>query len=404
MKASARASEYKEIHSAQSREVILSIYSSGVYLGAGIGLFLGGWIVELWTEAYPDPSLAPLSLKGWQAAFVLVGLPGVLLAFFTWQIKEPKRGGSEGIETIITTDPLTALKEEFIGISPLVIFASKNKLKASMINLLMAFIISSICFALYRLTNDLIQWVAFGLGAYLLSCWIQGLRFRDPVTFSLLFKTKSLLFTVIGFPFISFVTYSIAAFGPAFYMRNFGISEGEVATILGLITAVFGSLGVILGGYIGDRLRAKHINGRLYVGFGLIILAAPMALGMLFTESLVMSYVYYSLFQIATPMWVGIAPTTVSDLVLPRMRGVAGAFYILMVSMLGLALGPYSIGYISDYFFSLGYSDAVSLKYALAWGQSALLITIFALIGACYYLPKEEPTKLDRAREMGEPV
>ena len=269
------------------RSTILSIYSSGVYLGAGIGLFLGGWIVELWTEAYPDPSLAPLSLKGWQAAFVLVGLPGVLLAFFTWQIKEPKRGGSEGIETIITTDPLTALKEEFIGISPLVIFASKNKLKASMINLLMAFIISSICFALYRLTNDLIQWVAFGLGAYLLSCWIQGLRFRDPVTFSLLFKTKSLLFTVIGFPFISFVTYSIAAFGPAFYMRNFGISEGEVATILGLITAVFGSLGVILGGYIGDRLRAKHINGRLYVGFGLIILAAPMALGMLFTESLV---------------------------------------------------------------------------------------------------------------------
>ena len=308
------------------------------------------------------------------------------------------------IRDSITTDPLTALKEEFIGISPLVIFASKNKLKASMINLLMAFIISSICFALYRLTNDLIQWVAFGLGAYLLSCWIQGLRFRDPVTFDLLFKTKSLLFTVIGFPFISFVTYSIAAFGPAFYMRNFGISEGEVATILGLITAVFGSLGVILGGYIGDRLRAKHINGRLYVGFGLIILAAPMALGMLFTESLVMSYVYYSLFQIATPMWVGIAPTTVSDLVLPRMRGVAGAFYILMVSMLGLALGPYSIGYISDYFFSLGYSDAVSLKYALAWGQSALLITIFALIGACYYLPKEEPTKLDRAREMGEPV
>ena len=72
------------------------------------------------------------------------------------------------------------------------------------------------------------------------------------------------------------------------------------------------------------------------------------------------------------------------------MRGVAGAYYILMVSMLGLALGPYSIGYISDYFFSLGYSDAVSLKYALAWGQSALLITIFALIGACYYLPKEE--------------
>ena len=327
-----------------------------------------------------------------------------MLAFFTWQIKEPKRGGSEGIESIITTDPLTALKDEFIGISPFVIFSADNRLRATVINLLMASLISSLCFALYKLTGDLIQWLAFGLGAYILSCWIQGLKSRDPVTFALLFKTKSLIFTVVGFPFISFVTYSIAAFGPAFYMRNFGITEGEVATILGLITAVFGTLGVVIGGYIGDRLREKHVNGRLYVGFGLIVLAVPMAMGMLFTESLLMSYVYYSLFQIATPMWVGIAPTTVSDLVLPRMRGVAGAYYILMVSMLGLALGPYTIGYISDYFFSLGYSDAVSLKYALAWGQSALLITVIALIGACYYLPKEEPTKLDRARKLGESV
>ncbi|HAH67478.1 MAG TPA: MFS transporter, partial [Gammaproteobacteria bacterium] len=165
------------------RSTILSIYSSGVYLGAGIGLFLGGWIVELWSETYPDPSLAPLSLKGWQAAFILVGLPGILLAFFTWQIKEPKRGGSEGIESVITTDPLTALKEEFVGISPFVIFAANKRLKATIINLLMATVISSICFLLYKLTNDLIQWVAFGLGAYILSCWIQGLKFRDPVTF-----------------------------------------------------------------------------------------------------------------------------------------------------------------------------------------------------------------------------
>ncbi|MDP6146335.1 MAG: MFS transporter [Gammaproteobacteria bacterium] len=386
------------------RSTILSIYSSGVYLGAGIGLFLGGWIVEFWTEAYPDPNLAPLALKGWQAAFVLVGLPGVLLAFLTWQIKEPKRGGSEGIESVITTDPWTAFKEEFIGISPFIVLSANNRLRACLVNLLLASIISSTCFVLYKFTDDLIQWVAFGLGAYLLSCWIQGLKLRDPVTFGLLFKTKSLLFTVIGFPFISFVTYSIAAFGPAFYMRNFGITEGEVATILGLITAVFGTLGVVIGGYLGDHLRKRHINGRLYVGFGLIVLAVPAALGMLFTESLVMSYVYYSLFQIATPMWVGIAPTTVSDLVLPRMRGVAGAYYILMVSMLGLALGPYTIGYISDHFYSLGYSDAVSLKYALAWGLSALLITIVALAGACFYLPKEEPTKLDRARELGESI
>jgi len=386
------------------RSTILSIYSSGVYLGAGIGLFLGGWIVELWTNTFPDPSLAPLGLKGWQAAFMLVGLPGIILACFTWRIKEPKRGGSEGIESPQVSSPFKSMLDEFIGMSPLIIFQDKSPQKALIINLVTASLISLACYGLYLITNDLIQWLAFGVGSYLLSCWIQGLKNRDPITFGLIFKTKSLIFAVIGFPFIAFVTYSMAAFGPAFYMRNFGISEGEVATILGLITAVSGTVGVILGGYVGDKLRKKYINGRLYVGFMVIAIAIPTGLGLLFSESLKMSYLYYSIFQIATPLWVGIAPTTVSDLVLPRMRGVAGAFYILMVSMLGLALGPYTIGKLSDIFYTNGYNEAVALKYALAWGLSALSIAFIALIISCYYLPKEEPTKLERAKALGESI
>ena len=385
------------------RSTILSIYSSGVYLGAGIGLFLGGWIVEVWTNTFPDPNLAPLGLKGWQAAFMLVGFPGIVLACFTWRIKEPKRGGSEGIESLQEeSSPFKSMLDEFIGLSPLIILQDKSPLKALLINAVIASLISLTCYGLYLITNDLIQWLAFGVGLYLLSCWIQGLKNRDPITFGLIFKTKSLIFAVIGFPFIAFVTYSMAAFGPAFYMRNFGISEGEVATILGLITAVSGTVGVILGGYLGDKLRAKYINGRLYVGFMVIAIAIPTGLGFLFTESLKMSYLYYSIFQIATPLWVGIAPTTVSDLVLPRMRGVTGAFYILMVSMLGLALGPYTIGKLSDIFHTNGYSEAVALKHALAWGLTALSITFVALIASCYYLPKEEPTKLERAKALGE--
>ena len=387
------------------RSTILSIYSSGVYLGAGIGLFLGGWIVEVWTNTFPDPNLAPLGLKGWQAAFMLVGFPGIVLACFTWRIKEPKRGGSEGIESLQEeSSPFKSMLDEFIGLSPLIILQDKSPLKALLINAVIASLISLTCYGLYLITNDLIQWLAFGVGIYLLSCWIQGLKNRDPITFGLIFKTKSLIFAVIGFPFIAFVTYSMAAFGPAFYMRNFGISEGEVATILGLITAVSGTVGVILGGYLGDKLRAKYINGRLYVGFMVIAIAIPTGLGFLFTESLKMSYLYYSIFQIATPLWVGIAPTTVSDLVLPRMRGVTGAFYILMVSMLGLALGPYTIGKLSDIFHTNGYSEAVALKHALAWGLTALSITFVALIASCYYLPKEEPTKLERAKALGESI
>ena len=248
------------------------------------------------------------------------------------------------------------------------------------------------------------QWTAFGLGAYILTCWIQSLQIREPVTFEMIFGSKAFILSTIGFPFISFVTYSMAAFGPAFYMRNHGINEAEVATILGLMTAFFGTAGVIAGGVIGDKLREKHINGRLFVGFGVIVIAIPSGIAFLYEENLYLSYFYYAFFQIATPMWVGIAPATASDLVMPRMRGVAGAFYILMVSMLGLALGPYCVGKLSDIYFINGLSEAEALRNALASGLSVLSITTLALIGACYYLPKEEKTRLERARRLGEEI
>ena len=187
-------------------------------------------------------------------------------------------------------------------------------------------------------------------------------------------------------------------------MRNHGINEAEVATILGLMTAFFGTAGVIAGGVIGDKLREKHINGRLFVGFGVIVIAIPSGIAFLYEENLYLSYFYYAFFQIATPMWVGIAPATASDLVMPRMRGVAGAFYILMVSMLGLALGPYCVGKLSDIYFTNGFSEAEALRDALASGLSVLSITTLALIGACYYLPKEEKTRLERARRLGEEI
>ena len=52
------------------RATALSIYSSGLYLGAGLSLLLGGVVVQRWNHAFPDGG--PLGLVGWQAAFMAV--------------------------------------------------------------------------------------------------------------------------------------------------------------------------------------------------------------------------------------------------------------------------------------------------------------------------------------------
>ena len=46
-------------------------------------------------------------------------------------------------------------------------------------------------------------------------------------------------------------------------------------------------------------------------------------------------------------LWIGPGASTVQDLVLPRMRGSASAAYLLVVTFIGLALGPYTVGRLS---------------------------------------------------------
>ena len=62
------------------RATVLAIYSGGLYVGGGVGLFLGGWILDAWGDLYPQVSQAPFGLRGWQVAFLAVGFPGVAMA------------------------------------------------------------------------------------------------------------------------------------------------------------------------------------------------------------------------------------------------------------------------------------------------------------------------------------
>src|SRR5215475_4160021 len=98
------------------RATALAIYSSGIYLGAGLGLVIGGFVVDRWDAAFP--TAAPFGLRGWQAAFLLVGLPGLLLALWVRTLREPARGGAEGMTATTETRPLRAFLQELRAVVP----------------------------------------------------------------------------------------------------------------------------------------------------------------------------------------------------------------------------------------------------------------------------------------------
>ncbi|WP_298373988.1 MFS transporter [Azospirillum sp.] len=73
------------------RGTALSVYTSGIYLGIGAALTLGGLVIAM-TNQLPEVTL-PLfgTVRSWQAAFIIVGLPGLLLAPLILTITEPPR-------------------------------------------------------------------------------------------------------------------------------------------------------------------------------------------------------------------------------------------------------------------------------------------------------------------------
>ena len=87
---------------------------------------------------------------------------------------------------------------------------------------------------------------------------------------------------------------------------------------------------------------------------------------------------------------------------MPRMRAVAGAWFLLMNTLIGLALGPYLIGRLSDYFARDGADPGLALASAIASGLGIFLITSVFLMLAMRHLPRDEATRLARAEAVGE--
>jgi MFS family permease len=389
------------------RATVLAIYSSGIYIGAGIGLFLGGSIVDGWNSAFPDPADAPFGLKGWQAAFFAVGLPGLAMALWVWTLREPRRGQSEGIFTPEHPHPFRESGRALAAVVPPFTAAAlylEGGTRALVINLAAALAIGAAAYAANVATQTPNQWIALGVGVYAAVSWVHNLKLSDPATFGMMFGSRAFVLTTIGFPAISFVTYGVGFWSPPFMLRVHGVSPTEVGTVLGLGAALGGWLGITLGGWLADHLRRYTQDARVYLGLAVPVLATPFGLGFLYTDSAWVAYACSFGFSVFSPMWIGAAASTVNDLVMPRMRALASAYYLLMNTFVGLALGPYLIGQVSDVYIRQGWEQGDALRQAMLWGLGMLLVSMGFLMWALKYLRSEEDSRLDRARAFGEPV
>jgi MFS family permease len=382
-----------DLYPPAKRATALAFYSSGIYIGSGLSLMIGGEIVGRWDAAFPDGS-APLSLRGWQAAFCAVGLPGLLLAIWVRTLREPVRGALDGVTRATSSArPFVEFARELAAVIPPFPFFALHRSGGTPVlarNLVAAVALAMAGVALARWTGNYAQWGALGIGLYSAFSWTQALRLRDPQAARLILDTRSLRWATLGFSLLAFQGYGLGYWTPPFFLRLHEVPIARVGLWVGATAAVAGFIGVTTGGLLADALRRRSPLGRLHVAFLGALLPLPLVPWMLTTENTTLALALNFPISVAASMWVGVGAATVQNLVLPHMRATASAAYLLVVTFVGLAMGPYTIGKLSDVY---------GLRSAMLMGLLANAAAVVCLFVAARHLPKDEASLAERGRQ-----
>ena len=249
----------------------MGIITSGVYIGIGITLLGGGFLIDYLTElgGLYIPFIG--YLKPWQATFMIVGVPGLFVAIGAFLLTEPKR-----IDEKVGQGPTIERQNVFLHISE----HKKTLLPMFGGLIFMALIFYSFTFwaptMMIRTYNISLSEAGFFLGVITIISSITGTIFAGSVVDYLRNRNyrdapvRAAMFAVLlAFPpivLLSFVNSEIAAwicifiylffissFAPLGLLAVSGVSRGNVK---GQLAAIHAFLMMAFGLSLGPQLTA----------------------------------------------------------------------------------------------------------------------------------------------------
>jgi MFS family permease len=281
----------------------MSFYNMGVSLGAGVAMVLGGQNIA-WVYTQPRLVLPYVGeLYHWQTVFMMVGLPGLLVAALMITVREPERKGK---------------------------------------------------ISLAKTSGNTAQGDSDDLPDELPIRAVASFLWERRSTYLTLFLGMSVV-TIIGYGYFSWI--------PTMFIRTWGWTISQIAFSYGVVILIFGPIGVNLGGWLAERWynkgrRAAHMRVTL-LGALILVPASTLAPLMPTPELAVLMLIPATLG--------GAIPTATAGaalmMIVPnQMRAQTTAIYYFVINMLGLTLGPFMIAFFTDSVFH----DESMLRYSIA--------------------------------------
>lgn len=209
-------------------------------------------------------------------------------------------------------------------------------------------------------------------------------------TFGLLMQRRAFRHLAFGAALTAFVGYSYITWVPSFLIRSHGMTTGEAGTWLGLILGIPGGIGIALGGYLADRLGGRDTRWYLWVVAVALLAGVPFAVGVFLADSATVALALLSVPILLGNFYQATTFSQTQGLVGLRMRAVAAGVLLFIINIIGLGVGPQTVGILSDL---LSAAHGVeSLRYAL------LIVSFVNIWAALHYFLGGRHLAADLAR------
>jgi predicted MFS family arabinose efflux permease len=180
----------------------------------------------------------------------------------------------------------------------------------------------------------------------------EGLPQDSPApilrTLRLMFKSRMLVFTIVGSSFAATSQLAMIVWTPAFLMRVQSVTLRELGTYYSLFTALGSVSGTLLIGTLLDR--SLRVTPRAY---GLIPAIAmvgtiPVFLSALFVQEPILSIILMAISQLLVSAYQVPAFAALHSVVPSAQRSIASAALLLILALTATLGGPLLIGSVSD--------------------------------------------------------
>jgi MFS family permease len=362
------------------RALALGVFWSGVAVGGVGGIWLGGELAHLY---------------GWRAAFLAVGLPGLVLATLTALLRDPIRGSVSrslaGLLRQVELGTWTMVRAAW----PLAVFG--------LLGLVGAYAVSR-----FELGGADLEGAAVGAGLVLgvAATLARAVRraisahheaparpsvtvttlddLRDAARFVL--GTPTLIWMFLGGALVAFAMGGLVGWAPTYLQRTLGLPPQVAGRTIGMWGLAAGALGVVFGGRLGDRLVERHPTGRVLAGAAGFLIGGPLCLWLLSVRDLDVFVPLFFVTLFFFTWYHGPVAATIFDVVPAGIGASVMGTYVFFTHLAGDAVAYPLVGFVSD---RLGLERAV------------LLLPAVGMLGAVVFLMAGRTVAADIRRLHG---